>query len=132
MKKFRSLMVVLAVIAGAILITTACKGNCKKDGACCAKEACCKSDCCDSCEGGTCCEGKDCQAHCKEMCGKSKGMADSASCGKHMDGDTACCKSGDKKAEAGTAAYSCPMHPDMTSDKPGTCSKCGMELKPKK
>lgn len=24
--------------------------------------------------------------------------------------------------------YSCPMHPDMTSDKPGKCSKCGMSL----
>ncbi len=24
--------------------------------------------------------------------------------------------------------YVCPMHADVTSDKPGTCSKCGMEL----
>lgn len=24
--------------------------------------------------------------------------------------------------------YTCPMHPDVTSDKPGKCSKCGMEL----
>jgi hypothetical protein len=24
--------------------------------------------------------------------------------------------------------YYCTMHPDITSDKPGTCSKCGMEL----
>jgi len=24
--------------------------------------------------------------------------------------------------------YSCPMHPDMKSDSPGTCSKCGMQL----
>lgn len=24
--------------------------------------------------------------------------------------------------------YTCPMHPDITSNKPGTCSKCGMEL----
>ena len=39
---------------------------------------------------------------------------------------------GDKKAEAGAAGYSCPMHPDITSDKPGTCSKCGMELEQKK
>jgi hypothetical protein len=28
--------------------------------------------------------------------------------------------------------YSCPMHADVTSDKPGTCSKCGMDLKPAK
>ncbi len=24
--------------------------------------------------------------------------------------------------------YSCPMHPDVTSDKPGKCNKCGMDL----
>ncbi|SDW51797.1 Cu+-exporting ATPase [Hydrobacter penzbergensis] len=24
--------------------------------------------------------------------------------------------------------YSCPMHPDMVSNKPGKCSKCGMDL----
>ena len=24
--------------------------------------------------------------------------------------------------------YSCPMHPEVTSDKPGKCSKCGMDL----
>jgi uncharacterized paraquat-inducible protein A len=24
--------------------------------------------------------------------------------------------------------YTCPMHPDVTSDKPGKCSKCGMNL----
>src|SRR6185436_305515 len=25
-------------------------------------------------------------------------------------------------------AYMCPMHPDMTSDKPGTCPRCSMTL----
>jgi hypothetical protein len=24
--------------------------------------------------------------------------------------------------------YACPMHPEVTSDKPGKCSKCGMSL----
>lgn len=24
--------------------------------------------------------------------------------------------------------YTCPMHPDVISDKPGTCPKCGMDL----
>lgn len=24
--------------------------------------------------------------------------------------------------------YICPMHPDVTSDKPGSCPKCGMKL----
>ncbi|WP_436536541.1 heavy metal-binding domain-containing protein [Klebsiella pneumoniae] len=27
--------------------------------------------------------------------------------------------------------YSCPMHSDVTSNKPGKCSKCGMDLKEK-
>jgi len=27
-----------------------------------------------------------------------------------------------------TTTYTCPMHPDITSDKPGKCSKCGMNL----
>jgi hypothetical protein len=26
------------------------------------------------------------------------------------------------------AKYTCPMHPEVTSDKPGRCSKCGMAL----
>jgi hypothetical protein len=26
------------------------------------------------------------------------------------------------------AVYTCPMHPDVTSDKPGKCPKCGMAL----
>ena len=28
------------------------------------------------------------------------------------------------------AAYTCPMHPDVTSDSAGTCPKCGMRLVP--
>lgn len=35
-----------------------------------------------------------------------------------------------KKQPATT--YVCPMHPDVTSDKPGKCPKCGMDLVPKK
>lgn len=26
--------------------------------------------------------------------------------------------------------YTCPMHPEITSDKPGRCPKCGMDLVP--
>jgi len=26
------------------------------------------------------------------------------------------------------AAYACPMHPEITSDKPATCNMCGMDL----
>ncbi|HEY5700451.1 MAG TPA: multicopper oxidase domain-containing protein, partial [Acidimicrobiales bacterium] len=28
------------------------------------------------------------------------------------------------------AGYVCPMHPEVTSDEPGTCPKCGMKLIP--
>ena len=27
-----------------------------------------------------------------------------------------------------TAMYVCPMHPEITSDKPASCSECGMDL----
>jgi rubrerythrin len=27
--------------------------------------------------------------------------------------------------------YTCPMHPEVTSDKPGKCPKCGMNLSPR-
>ena len=30
------------------------------------------------------------------------------------------------------AAYTCPMHPEVVSDKPETCPKCGMALEPKR
>jgi hypothetical protein len=29
-------------------------------------------------------------------------------------------------------SYACPMHPEITSDKPGRCPKCGMNLVPGK
>ena len=38
-------------------------------------------------------------------------------------------------AKTDTAAkkvYTCPMHPDVISDKPGKCPKCGMALVEKK
>jgi hypothetical protein len=28
-----------------------------------------------------------------------------------------------------TKTYTCPMHPEVISDKPGQCPKCGMDLK---
>jgi transcription initiation factor IIE alpha subunit len=38
----------------------------------------------------------------------------------------ACCKYDRKEAVAKT--YCCPMHPEVTSNQPGKCSKCGMDL----
>ena len=31
-------------------------------------------------------------------------------------------------ADAGPVTYVCPMHPEVTSDEPGRCPKCGMKL----
>lgn len=33
-----------------------------------------------------------------------------------------------KEVKKKKGKYFCTMNPDVTSDKPGTCSKCGMEL----
>ena len=40
-------------------------------------------------------------------------------------------KANSDTSKAGTViyTYSCPMHPEVTSDKPGKCSKCGMDLR---
>lgn len=36
---------------------------------------------------------------------------------------------GSQKEVTGTGiTYTCSMHPEITSDKPGTCPKCGMDL----
>ena len=37
----------------------------------------------------------------------------------------------DKMKNMHSAMYSCPMHPEVTSAKPGKCSKCGMALEKK-
>lgn len=34
----------------------------------------------------------------------------------------------DQSAHAGAHTYTCPMHPEVQSDKPGECPKCGMDL----
>jgi hypothetical protein len=38
---------------------------------------------------------------------------------------------GGKAGKPGATVYTCPMHPEVTSDKPGKCPKCGMKLVPK-
>jgi hypothetical protein len=34
--------------------------------------------------------------------------------------------------DAGATVYTCPMHPEVRSSKPGSCPKCGMKLVPAK
>jgi len=39
---------------------------------------------------------------------------------------------GGKAGKQPTTVYTCPMHPEVISDKPGRCPNCGMKLVPKK
>ena len=47
-----------------------------------------------------------------------------------VNGKTVSAKFGTEKSV--TKIYACPMHPDVTSDEPGNCAKCGMDLVEKK
>lgn len=62
-------------------------------------------------------------------CGDNKnentGSMNSDSAHAHHDGEHS--HEGDHQHE-GEHIYSCPMHPEVTSNKPGQCSKCGMNL----
>jgi hypothetical protein len=37
-------------------------------------------------------------------------------------------KTGDKGSKSAQVVYTCPMHPEVKSDKPGKCPRCGMTL----
>ena len=48
----------------------------------------------------------------------------------HMKSDTSIVK--DTSKVTGHDKYSCPMHPEIIRDKPGSCPICEMDLVPKK
>lgn len=48
-------------------------------------------------------------------------MENAATTGAPMSADSAA-------ANSMAAIYTCPMHPEVTSGKPGQCPKCGMDL----
>lgn len=63
-------------------------------------------------------------------------------CCPEMQGSSSCCgqaenKSGKmdqakKDTRVAALVYTCPMHPDVKSEKPGKCPRCGMDLVKKK
>jgi Cu+-exporting ATPase len=65
---------------------------------------------------------------CCEHC-RSKFLAPPAS--EHRDGTILVGLSLPKKEVPGGTIYTCPMHPEIEQDHPGTCPKCGMALEPK-
>ncbi|CAN5126252.1 hypothetical protein BH09MYX1_BH09MYX1_56230 [soil metagenome] len=44
---------------------------------------------------------------------------------------TASSEDHDHSGSEASAIYSCPMHPEVKQDHPGSCPKCGMTLKAK-
>ncbi|HEV3438837.1 MAG TPA: heavy metal translocating P-type ATPase [Gemmata sp.] len=72
-----------------------------------------------------------CSRHCLE---KFKSDPESYTHGKPIEGSS-CCSETTPSANASVAApgtqYTCPMHPEILRDTPGTCPKCGMALEPK-
>jgi len=126
MKKMKSVAVLLMVITATILGLTACKNHCKEG---------------EKCEKSSCCKKEDCSGHCakEENCCNKCSSDDKASCEKkdstacNKEDKKKCCKedAAKKSTETTSGKYVCPMHSNITSDKPGNCSECGMKLEQK-
>lgn len=62
-----------------------------------------------------------------------KGSAESETSGQNMQGHSMAGHDMDgmqqnKQQQSGGEQYTCPMHPEIVSDRPGNCPKCGMTL----
>lgn len=60
---------------------------------------------------------------CTHGCCETKDMASHGCCG----GNDA-----HHHAVSDTISFTCPMHPNVKQDKPGSCPECGMNLAPEK
>ena len=66
-----------------------------------------------------------CSEHCRQRFLGSESKEQTNACCNHKgDGQMPAPKS------QASAEYTCPMHPEVQSDKPGSCPKCGMALEP--
>ncbi len=106
----------------------ACKDDCKME--CCAKEA--KHVCNDECKANGCaakvdkpCCTKEAKHVCNDECKANGCTAVKSKNSKHTCNDE--CKAND--CTAMKVSFECPMKCEPSSNKPGECSKCGMELK---
>ena len=72
-----------------------------------------------------------CSRHCVD---KFRADPDRYTSGSAPDGADSCCHAQTSSAESRPAPpgtqYTCPMHPEIVQDGPGTCPKCGMALEP--
>lgn len=128
-KKMKSIVVAVILTMATVIGLTACHNSCKHDEKC-GKEMCCSNDCCQKCDGKESCNGKDCKEKCEKMCKEGKCCQKDSAMG-HMGADKACCKKDSSAAPAKTGMYVCPMCKDVSSDKPGKCPHCGMDMKKK-
>ena len=113
MKKIKSIVGIILVMIVTITGLTACRHHCNKHCRRCCKEMCSKDS--------SCCKKEGCMKD-GSCCMKDKKM----SCCAKDEKKSCCAKGGDMH---GTGMYRCPMDSDVTSDKPGKCPKCGMELR---
>lgn len=129
MKKTKTIFAIILLMIVTTIAFTACKNKCEKEGEKCEHASCCKDGekCCDKCSDKCTAEDKCCDK-CKvgeeKSCCKKEGKMDTTAA-------KACCKDDSMKSTT-TAMYACPMHKNITSDKPGKCSECGMDLEKQK